>query len=212
MTLRHQRHHPFTVYTRPRDATSPASTLSTWAQASATPHICLHHRASRWAWTLVPGLFLANLYSSPGLGLNVPSHQHVPKKTGLNEITAQHEAPHSSYANNGQWLRGGFPSCWLHSGRKTRSLRDTIKDSFRKYIEQWIKGMRCLQGFCNLEGRLFCGLKNSYFIGQTRGDYRQENLVKYKMNSHWAAVHWVGFPVKWKGSGQAGRLGSETKW
>lgn len=58
VTLRHQRHHPFTVYTRPRDATSPASALSTWAQASATPRICLHHSASRWAWTLVPGLFL----------------------------------------------------------------------------------------------------------------------------------------------------------
>lgn len=52
------------------------------------------------------------------------------------------------------------------------------------------KGMRCLQGFCNLEGRLFCGLKNSYSVGQTRGDYGQENLAKYTelLYTEWASL------------------------
>lgn len=102
-----------------RDATSPASPLSTWVPGFSHPLICLRHSARRSDWTLVPGLFLVNLYGSPGLGLNVPSHQHVQKKTGLNEIPVQRERPHSSYANNGQQLRGHFPSCWPHSSRQT---------------------------------------------------------------------------------------------
>lgn len=79
-------------------------------QASATPLICLRHSARRSDWTPVPGLFLVNLYGSPGLGLNVPSHQHVHKKTGRNEIPAPRKRPHASYANNGRQLRGHFPT------------------------------------------------------------------------------------------------------
>lgn len=107
VTLRHQGHNPFTVHT---SATSPASPLSTWAPGFSHPPICLRHSARRSDWTPVPGLFLVNLYGSPGLGLNVPSHQHVHKKTGRNEIPAPRKRPHASYANNGRQLRGHFPT------------------------------------------------------------------------------------------------------
>lgn len=123
------------VHEAPRRYQPCFRTLHVGTGFSHPPHLPAPQRQSLGLDTC-PWPFPGHLYSSPGLSLNVPSHQHVPKKPGLNEITAQHERPHSSYANSGQWLRGGFPSCWLHSGRKTRSLRDTIKDSFRKYIEQ----------------------------------------------------------------------------
>lgn len=96
---------------RPRDA--PASPLSTPALGcSHIPSPLSYSRVLFPVWTLVPGHSLANLYNSPSFGLNVPPYEHLLKKIGINEITAQPERPSSLYEN--QLIRHVFLFYWLH--------------------------------------------------------------------------------------------------